>query len=29
MNILKQNIIDKNISFTQKLYQEKINLNNK
>lgn len=29
MNILKQNIFDKNISFTQKLYREKINLINK
>ena len=29
MNILKQNIFDKNISFTQKLYQERINQINK
>ena len=29
MNILERNIFDKNISFTQKLYQEKINEINK
>jgi len=29
MNILEQNIFDKNMPFTQKLYQEKINLINK
>jgi hypothetical protein len=28
MNILEQNIFHKNISFTQNLYQEKINLIN-